>query len=133
MPFIAAKRSSGSRPARWRSGLRTRDAARRGRRARHEAWLLALRERATTAAIDRLLLDRRQAALVVGDDQQGLEPVERGRRPQVGGLDDAVRIAPDIDHLPDQKALRVWRADTDAELDARGDDLVADGHDVARI
>src|SRR6478735_4084710 len=91
MPFIAAKRSSGSGPARWRSGLRTRDAARRGRRARYEAWLLALRERAATAAIDRLLLDRRQAA------------------------------------------LRIGRADADAELDARGDDLVADGHDIARI
>src|SRR6187455_1284460 len=107
MPFIAAKRSSARRPARWRSGLRTRDAARHWRRARHEAWLLALGKRAAIAAIDRLLLDRRQAALVVGDDQQGLEPVERGRRPEVGSLDDAVRIALDIDHLPDQEALRV--------------------------
>src|SRR6188508_2656740 len=133
MPFIAAKRSSGGRPARWRSGLRARDATWGGGRARHEARLLPLRQRAALAAIDRLLLDRREAPLVVGDDQQDLEPVERSGRPQVRRLDDAVRVAPDIDHLTDQEALRVGRADADAELDAGRDDLVADRHDVARI
>ena len=77
-------------------------------------------------AVDRLLRQRRQAALVVGDDEHELEPVQVGRRLQVGGLDDVVGVAPDVDDLADEQALGVRRADAAAELDAGGDDLDAE-------
>ena len=64
-------------------------------------------------------LGRRQAALVVEDDEHVLELLEVRRRLEEGGLDDAVRVAPDVDDLADQEALRVRRADAAGELDAR--------------
>jgi hypothetical protein len=74
------------------------------------ARLLAARDDATWArdrAVDRLVARQRQATLVVEDHEHVLELLEVGRRLQVGGLDDAVRVAPDVDHLAQEEALRV--------------------------
>src|SRR5689334_1731280 len=125
MPFIAAKgsrrRRSGASGAwaghgrrvtggesRAATGCRRRRSARRGRR--RDAWLLARRQRLAATAVDRLVLDRRQAALVVRDDEQRLELVEVGGRLEVGCLDDRVGVTLDIDDLADEEALRVGRA-----------------------
>ena len=98
-----------------------------------DARLFALGQRPTRPAVDRLLLDRREAALVVGDDQHELELVELCGRLEVGGLDDVVGVAPDVDDLADEQALRVGRADAAAQLDAGGHDLVADRDGLARV
>ena len=134
MPFIASKRSRApttriASRARRRSGLR---AWPRVRSVGREARLLAGREGPLlAAAVDRLLLDRRQPALVVEDDQHVLELVEVRRRLEERGLDDIVGIALDVDDLADEQALRVGRADPAGELDAGRDDLVARGRCVS--
>ena len=111
---------AGQRTSRWpRLGLRCR----RRRRGRRVARLLADRQGLAAAAVDRLLLDRRQAALVVEDHQHVLERVEVGGRLQEGGLDDVVRVAPDVDHLADEQALGIRRADAARERDAGCHDL----------
>src|SRR5262245_31604430 len=97
-------------------GGRLRGRRTRGRgRPRRGAGLLAGGERLATAAVDRLLLDRREPAPVVGDDQQVLELVEVRRGLEIGGLDDVVRVALDVDDLPDEKALGERRSDAAAE------------------
>src|SRR4029077_12424352 len=90
-----------------------------GRRTRRQAGLLALGQDAAGPAVDGLLFDRRQAALVVGHDEEGLEPVEVSRRLEEGGLDDVVRVALDVDDLADEQAFRIRRAHPATELDAR--------------
>ena len=77
-------------------------------------------------AVDRLFLERRQATLVVEDHQDELELLEIRRGLQVGGLDDGVRVSPDVDDLADEQALRVGRPDTAAQLDPGADDLIAE-------
>src|SRR5207344_3333512 len=101
--------------------------------ARRHARLLALWQDAAMSAVDGLLLDRRQPALVVGHDEEVFELVEVGRRLEEGGLDDVVRVALDVDHLADEQAFRIWRAHPATELDARGHDLVADRDRLARV
>src|SRR5436190_589216 len=79
MPFIAGKGSSRVGRSSPRSGPGAGRVARLGcGRRRRDAWLFALGQDPVTPAVDRLLLDRWQAALVVRDDQQVLELVELG-------------------------------------------------------
>src|SRR5689334_15189890 len=119
MPFMARKRSSGGCRRRQRS-------ARAGRRTRgRQAGLLALGEGPAAAAgraIDRLLLDRWETALVIQDHEHELELVEIGGGLEIRGLDDGVRIAPHIDDLADQETLGIGRTDTATQLDTRRDD-----------
>ena len=109
MPFIDGKGSSRRRrhaTGAGGSGLRRSIAASRRRRGLGViARLLALGQDARAAAVDRLLLDRRQPALVVGDDEHVLELVEVGGGLEVGGLDDVVGVAADVDDLADEEAL----------------------------
>ena len=73
-----------------------------------------------------LLIDRRQSALVVRDDQDVLQLVQIDGRLEVSRLDDRVGVAPDVDDLADQQPLGVRRTDAAAELDSGRDHLVAD-------
>ena len=52
-----------------------------------------------------------QAALVVGDHEHVLEPIERGHWLDQRGLEELVRRALDVDDRADQQALGVGRAD----------------------
>src|SRR5690242_18910773 len=88
MPFMARKRSSGGCRGRQRSARAGRGSRRR------QTGLFALGEgpaAAARVAIDRLLLDRRQTALVIQDHEHELELVEIGGWLQVRGLHDGVR------------------------------------------
>src|SRR5207245_1695383 len=60
------------------------------------------------------------------DHQNVLQLVEVDRGLQVRGLDDRVRVPPDVDYLADQQPLRIGRANAAAQLDAGRHDLVAD-------
>src|SRR5688572_14462164 len=120
----------------WRRG-RPRRAGWRRRRAgsRVEARLLPFGQGALAAfaTVDRLFLERWQPAFVVGDHEYELELVEVGRRLQIGRLDHRVRVAPDVDDLPDEQALRIGRSDAATQLEPGRDDLVALDDDLAGV
>ena len=52
---------------------------------------------------------------------------------QVGRLHDGVRVAADVDDLPDEQALRIGRPDATTQLEPGRDDLVALDDDLARV
>ena len=87
----------------------------------------------SVGTVNGLLVDGRQAALVIEDDEHVLEAFEVRRRLQERGLHDVVRVALDVDDLADDEALGVGRANAAAELDAGGHDLVAQGDLGARV
>ena len=123
MPFIArAAVAVAARIAQRRRALTAWASARcGGGRDGVQARLLALGQRPPPVGVQSIgcSLDRRQAALVVEDDEHVLELVEVGGRLQVGGLDDRVRVAPDVDDLADQQALGIRRADAAARARCR--------------
>src|SRR5258705_11606932 len=121
-------------PEPWGHGRRRLRRSRRWRRL--DARLLTAGDHAARSglrAVDRRVAARRQTALVVEDDEDVLDLVEVGGRREIGGLDDAVGVAPDVDDLADQEALRIGRTDAATELDARGQDFLAELDRLRRV
>src|SRR4051794_19497806 len=115
----------------------TRSRYQRGRRRlrRIDARLLAAGEGAVggrLGAVDRGVVGTRQPADVVEDDDDVGDLVEIGRRQQVGGLDDGVRVVLDVGDHADDEVLRVWRADPAGQLETGRQDLLTRGDLVGR-